>query len=625
MASLRTIAPRRIAVARALAAVLAAHQYAMAGDASDPFAPFVEESNPRGINYPVQPVPQSNGLYGFGVACIDLDDDGDDDLVATGRLNGVVGVFENSGAGVFVNRSSTTGLPALPQASAIAAADLDGDFLPELVLTQIGQPSRVFRNLGGFLFAAHAANASLAPSGATKAASLADIDGDGDLDLFLANYRQPSGPMSLVGNQLFRNDGTSFADIAPQFGIDRPARSFLGVFSDLDLDGDQDLYVSNDRGHLAPLFEPNALWRNDGGAFSDLSRASGAGVACYSMGLASGDFDGNGFSDFLVTNISTNEAPVFGVNPLLLGTGDCFFARGEEAWQVEDHRTGWGALFADLNDDGWLDLFVNHQNTTNALWINSGAPPAAEIAGAGGAIGVQSLYNYSTACADLDRDGDLELVENGLGANLRLYMNREGDELPSVRLRLRGAGVNASAIGARVVARVEGREIARELQAGGHGYLGQNSLELHFGLGGAKRLDGATVRFPDGVVREIGPTTPGAYSVVHPSQLGDSDRDGTLSSSDRTALGACIAAGGSSTHTCAWFDFDGDLAVDAHDAELFDAARLARRSDIDASGRVDAADLTALLLAWGSSGPADIDESGFADAADLTVLFAHWD
>jgi hypothetical protein len=268
---------------------------------------------------------------------------------------------------------------------------------------------------------------------------------------------------------------------------------------------------------------------------------------------------------------------------------------------------------------------VNHQNTTNALWINPGAPPAIEVAGAGGAIGVQSLYNYSTACADLDRDGDLELVENGLGANLRLYMNREGDERPSVRLRLIGTQANSSAIGARVVAQVAGRALVREIQAGGHGYLGQNSLELHFGLGDHTQVDGATVRFPDGVERLVGRATAGAYAVVHPSRLGDSNRDGTLSAADRAALDACLDAGGASTVACAYFDYDGDLAIHKSDIAAFESARLARRSDIDASGRIDAGDLTALLLAWGSPGSADIDESGTADAADLAVLFAHWD
>lgn len=87
------------------------------------------------------------------MACIDLDRDGDDDIVAVGKLNGQVGVFENTGAAQFVNRSASNGILNLTQASAIAATDLDGDGLPELLFTQIGVAHAIYRNLGNFQFA----------------------------------------------------------------------------------------------------------------------------------------------------------------------------------------------------------------------------------------------------------------------------------------------------------------------------------------------------------------------------------------------------------------------------------------------------------------------------------------
>lgn len=588
------------------------------------FPPFTSEAVARGISYPVQSVPQSNGLYGFGVAFVDLDLDGDDDVVSLGRLNGQVGVFENLGAGTFANRSSTTGIAALPQASAIVAGDLDGDALPELVFTQVGQPHRIYRNRGGLLFSTHALESSLGPFGAAKAASLADIDRDGDLDLFIANYTMSSGPMSAIHNQLFRNDGTAFVDIAPALGLARPARSFLGIFSDLDVDGDLDLYISNDRGHLSPLFEGNTVWRNDGGgAFTEVSDGSNADVACFSMGIAVGDLDGNTLPDLLATNIPSVDPPVFGVNPLMLNQGGCTFLRAEAEWQVEDMATGWGALFVDLDDDGWLDIFVNHQGSQNKLWRNPGQPPAHLLPAAGGAGGVPSLWNYSTAFADIDADGDLDLLESGLGSNLLLYINHAGAPGASVSLRLEGTGLNRSAIGGSASGVVGARTLVREVHAGGHGYLGQNTLALHFGLGEASALETALVRFPDGATRALGAVGAGRWRVVHPAELGDLDLDGRLTDADRTGFRSCAGPTGDSR--CARLDLDGDLAVTAADAKAFEAIFLARRSDIDGSRRVDALDLAALLSAWGEAGGiADVDDDGIVGASDLTTLLDHW-
>jgi hypothetical protein len=617
----------RACVAR-VSCVLVAYP-SFAAHATSGFPPFTQEAIPRGVVYPVQGIPQSSGLYGFGVAAADLDHDGDDDLVVVGRQNGQVGLFENDGTGRFVNRVASSGIAPLAQASAIAIADLDGDRLPEILFTQVGQPHRLYRNLGAFAFATMPSEASLAPSGAAKAASFGDLDGDGDLDLFLANYLHDSGPYALVRNQLFRNDGGHWSDIAGETGIDAPGRTFLGVWSDIDRDGDPDLYISNDRGHLGPLFAENALWRNDDGRLVDASAGSGADVACFSMGVASGDFDGDGHLDFLVTNIPANNAPVFGVNPLLLGNGDATFTRGEALWQVEDMRTGWGALFVDLDDDGRLDLFVNHQGTANALWRNPGAPPAVEIANAGGAAGVPSKYNYSTVASDLDGDGDLDLVSLGLGANLLVYMNHAGDGVASVRLRLEGRAPNADAIGARVEARRDGRLFVREVQAGGVGYLGQSTLEVHLGLDAAEPREGRAgaafdeivVLFPDGAERRMSSIAAGAYGVVHPALLGDGNGNGAPDADD---LDAAIAVVGTRARGAgAWFDYDGDGFVTPDDLARMRGHAADLRADLDGDGIVGLGDLALLVASWGAP-TADLDLDRTTGGGDLAQLLARW-
>lgn len=604
------------------AAALAALLVTVAG--VDAQAQFVQESLARGISYPVQPVPQTSGMYGFGVAAADLDFDGDDDIVALGRSNGQVGVFENLGNGTFANRSSTSGLPPLGQASAVACADLDGDRCPEVLLTQIGLPLRVFRPVAGLTFQPHALDGLLGTLAGNKAVSLADFDLDGDLDVFAATYALPSGPYAEARCRLWRNDGTSAVDLAPSMGLARPARAFLGVFSDLDADGDADLYVSNDRGHLAPLFEENWLFRNDAGTLVEAGVGSGADVACYSMGCAAGDFDGDTRIDLLVTNIANGDAPVFGVNPLMLGRGDGTFTRAEALWGVEDLATGWGALFVDFDDDGRLDLYVNHQGSPNKLWRNPGVPPALSVPNAGGAPGSGTLWSYCSVHADFDRDGDQDLLVSDLGANLQLYMNAGGDGTPSVRLRLEGRPPNASAIGARVEAALpDGRVLVREVHAGGVGYLGQNTLELHFGLGAAAQLDTARVRFPDGAVRVLPALPAGACAAVHPALLGDRDRDGDLDLADRNALEKSLGA--SVAVANAPLDIDGDMGITAKDAALFEGLLRARRSDIDGDGRVGPQDLALLLGSWGSdNAAADVDLDGSVGASDLSAVLAAW-
>ncbi|MEY2714265.1 MAG: UnbV, partial [Planctomycetota bacterium] len=189
-----------------------------------------------------------------------------------------------------------------------------------------------------------------------------------------------------------------------------------------------------------------------------------------------------------------------------------------------------------------------------------------------------------------------------------------------------GVGRNTSAIGARVEVRTGKRTQFREIHAGGVGYMGQNTLEAHFGLGGLPAASGATVRFPDGAVRELSAMSAGAYLVVHPALLGDGNYDQTITAADRPICQSCITAAlpPRAGSPCARFDYDGNLQLDAADLAAFDADLAHARADLDDDGVVGSRDIAIMLNQWGTAGPADLDSSGSVGPADVALLLQSW-
>ncbi len=290
-----------------------------AGAGIDTIVVSTEEAIARGVVYEMMPSPQAQGLLGFGCGFSDLDADNDQDIIILGAADGHVGIFENNGAGFFTDRSATSGIPLLVEASGFAAGDLDGDGLPELFITQMGAPDLLLRNDGNLQFTDIAALVGTADVGSGMGVSIGDYDADTRLDIYVCNYNGQEPGTEFMNNRLYRNvSDWSFAEVGAALGVDDDAYAFQSVWFDMDQDGDLDLYLSNDRGHIGPLFRTNQLWRNDGGVFENISAESGAGVALFSMGIACGDFDGNGWADLYVTNLASYED---GYNPLLLHNG----------------------------------------------------------------------------------------------------------------------------------------------------------------------------------------------------------------------------------------------------------------------------------------------------------------
>ncbi len=337
-----------------------------------------------------------DGIWpGSGVAVLDFDRDGDEDLFVADGVRSIL--YENDGDGHFADvteraglaRSATEGI----RATGVAAGDLDGDGYPDLVVTDAFGPTRLFRNRRDGTFEETTAASGVVTRGSTRSATLADVDGDGDLDLFVCvtgdYYRQmPDPPFDANDggrNYLFLNDGHGrFADATAAWGLGKATRwSLSALFADVDGDGRPDLVVTND-------FGLKNLYRNvDGRRFVDVTAKAGVEDRGYGMSAAWGDFDGDGRLDLYTTGTYTqwgflHEYPGLPV-PLpgrlflpfavswmekMCAGNSLFLQRGDGRFEEATARSGaakagwcWSAVAADLDGDGWLDLA-----TTNGMW-----------------------------------------------------------------------------------------------------------------------------------------------------------------------------------------------------------------------------------------------------------------
>jgi hypothetical protein len=575
-------------------------------------APFTEEALARGLSFNMVPYPQPQGYLGQGVGFSDLDQDGDPDVLVVGRVDGRIGVFENVG-GSFLDRTLTSGLPAMNQQQGFAAADYDGDGDPDLYLTQANnQPNFLMRNDGGFSFT-NVTGPALVSDGLrnTTAATWADYNGDGWLDLYVCNYGQT--------NALYRNNGNgTFTNRAIILGVAGPptALSFQSVWSDYDRDGDLDLYVSNDRAVIGQ--PPNMLWRNDGGTFTDVSDSSGADVAIYSMGIGAGDIDDNGFPDFYVTNVNGYDSGGGGVgydgqNPLLLNDGNGAFTDEYSTWGVGNGITSWAAIFFDWDNDGFDDLYVNNQFEPNSFFDCDATPPCTESAAT---LMVQAAYDpdydpvgdpptiasYSSAVGDVDDDGDLDLIVNNLGHRVELFINQEGQTRDAARYRIVGEHPNLHAIGATVETTSDGKTQMHEIFAGGNGYLTQNEPVVHVGLGNAEAVEQTVVHWPGGTPTRTLTGLPAGeiWSIYPPGRLCDFDGDG-MDADDFVEFSVCFLTGFSVG--CEMMDAGGDSRIWADDLET---CFVTAPADCNDNGTEDLAEIV-LDLSLDTNGDGVID------------------
>ena len=617
-------------------------------------APFTEEAVTRGVNYLIGQA----SAAGLGVALVDLDNDGDPDLVTTGRTDGRVGIFENTGGGFFADRSVNSGIPPLMIASAVIAADYDADGDLDLFFTQTSLPNVLMRNEGGFKFVDVSAAAGVDDDGAGKGPAWGDYDNDGWIDLYVTNRTMTFG--TLNRDILYHNNGDgTFTDVSAANGLGQTDSSgHQAIFLDYDRDGDCDLYLSNDGMGLGCA--PGGGWRNEfheniGGAYINVTEQSGAGLCMNSMGVAVGDLDGNGYPDLYSTN--TPEG-----NVLLLNNGDKTFTDATALAGVGMFGVGWGANFFDYNNDGIEDLYVCNMIGPNSLYVGQLVWPMLDQ---GAALGLGDTgKSFCSAVGDIDNDGDLDIVmtnqETFEQTNVRIYINHEGETRNWIKLRAVGNNGNTFAVGAMTDVRVGAKHYYREVYAG-TSWKSQDDMTLHVGLGDAAAVDEITTIWPGGETRTIaGFPTSETWSLVPDNRLGDVDGDGAINLSDFVLFASAHLA--PFVPGSEFMDFDGDADVDNDDYAVFLARFTGHLTDCDNDGLLDmdeiladpsldanhdgsldscdtapptsadlngdgvvnGADLATLLTQWGMGGAADLDRSGVVDGADLALLLTNW-
>lgn len=495
-------------------------------------------------------------IMGSGVGLIDFDGDGDLDIILV--QGGLVDqsqqddlvfplpkeyrpgtrLYRNElipeGELRFIDVTEKAGLQDAGYGMGVAIGDYDNNGFPDFYLTNLGS-NVLYRNNGDGTFTDVTEDAGVDDQRWSTSAAFFDYDKDGDLDLFIANYVDFTVPgnrrcLSSAGeldycmpaiyrpvpDRLFRNDGNGrFTDVTSEAGIAPHFGPGLGVSCD-DFNGDGwiDIYVANDGA-------ANLLWLNRGdGTFEETGLISGTafsgdGLPEAGMGLATGDYDGDGDPDILVTNLRREGCTLY------RNEGGGIFTdvtRQAALLNATFPYTGFGTEWIDYDNDGHLDLVIVNgavtllsslrgdpypYHQTNHLFRNLGGgqrfEDVTQTAGSGFTV---PEVTRGLAVGDLNHDGKIDLVISNNNGPVRVLINQSNSPRTWISIELEGKTDNRSGIGARVgIFRKGEKPQWRRLHSDGS-YLSASELRVHFGLGDAVAIEKVEVHWPTGVKEE---------------------------------------------------------------------------------------------------------------------------
>ncbi len=473
-----------------------------------------------------------------GMATFDYDNDGFIDiyLLCGGQLRGTPDdrpfssrLYRNNGNWTFTDVTKEAGVGNVKQhAMGVTVGDYNGDGFEDIYVLNFGH-NVLYRNNGDKTFTDVTEEAGVGLKEHVGAgASFFDMDGDGDLDLYVANYvnftyenhkpivingkKYQAGPAyySFVPDVMLRNEGNGkFTDVSQESGIGQtPAPSMATIATDFDDDGDIDVYVAVDT-------EANLLWQNDGhGKFEDVAMA--AGLACdfngrkqSSMGIDCADYDGDGKLDYVVTSYQS-ESPC-----LYRNLGDGLFEDAGSVARLPSQLFAdveWGVTFSDFDNDADQDMFIacghfdrieqiddrSSKKIRNYMLANDGKGRFVNVTSQAG-TGLVPIESSRGACAeDFDNDGDLDLIVLNADAAPTLMRNDTPAKGNWIELDLAMPGTkNPRAVGARVTVKTGNVAQVKEVYAG-RGYQSHFGTRQHFGLPQSATPTQIEVRWPGG-------------------------------------------------------------------------------------------------------------------------------
>ncbi len=455
-------------------------------------------------------------LVGGGIVLRDFTGDGRLDVALPGAVRFQLhvqqpdGIFEEDAAAHFAPGL----LDTLDRATSAAPADVDDDGDLDLYVTRWQAPDVYLRNDGGVFVDATAAVGLTAPPGRSQSAAWGDMDGDGDLDLAVGRYGpRPADPFAEFADfevadpsLLFENlgDGT-FRDVSDRIpGAIHDGYTFTVAFHDLDLDGDQDLMFVHDFGWARPS---RILWQDAGALVLDDARDAWFALSFAGMGLGVGDLNGDGVLDFVQS--SWRETSVLVSDAGTWYEEDALRELLPRSRPPLSQVFGWGTEVFDLENDGDLDVAMGYGH-----WDDYDAPEgqvdALYIARNTGVFEDraaefemdQDMATRGVVAGDLNGDGYPDLVKRHPGERTTMFLSRCGDR-SWVKVRLRQPAPNVDAVGARVAAIHEGMVQVRTVTAGGHSMYVAGPTEALIGTGQLDAIDQVVITWPDGAVTTV--------------------------------------------------------------------------------------------------------------------------
>jgi enediyne biosynthesis protein E4 len=506
---------------------------------------FVLRNGAMGRKYQVEALPG-------GLGVIDFDGDGWPDLFCTNgaKLPELIKsgpeywnrLYRNNRDGTFSDVTVKAGMQGEGYSMGVAVGDYNNDGHEDLFVAGV-HGNHLYRNNGDGTFSDVTREAGLAGPGSlgrqawSVAACWIDYDNDGRLDLFVSNYCDwAPGIDPVCGGlqadaraychpdkyhaepmQLYRNNGNgTFTEVTRKEGLPDLLGKGMGLaMADFAGDGRPGIFVANDNAR-------NLLLRNRGKGFEEIGLEAGVayngdGRNISGMGADFGDIDGDGRFDIVMTGLKNETYEVFlnqGKGQFDDGSAQTGLLNLSRMW------SGWGCGLVDLDNDGWLDLFVagggldTQDAQPNRIFRNKGGQGQGvgtrggrfeDVSASAGAEFAQPALHRGAVFADFDRDGRIDAAVTALNAPIELWWNRSPAENPArhwLQLRLSGRRSNRSAIGAEVRCHAGGRSQIRTVTSS-VGYASSSDLTVHFGLGVATRA-AVEIRWPSGTVQTLG-------------------------------------------------------------------------------------------------------------------------